>query len=611
MNLKLIFTHDLHDRLEGFQRKEDGNLVEVGGYSRLYSKIKEERRGYEKTSLLVDAGDFSMGTLYQTIFKEEAVSLRMLGYMGYDLVTLGNHEFDFRAEGLAQSLKAAKDKGEDLPQLVFSNGILEDKDRLEEDENAYLLKEAFEEVGLEEYIIIEKNGIRIGIFGIMGESAIRYAPMAGIGFDDYIEVSKKLVKKLEAEDVDLIICLSHAGISEDLKRSEDMALAKKVAGIDIIISAHSHIEISEAIRVGSTTIVGAGSYGEKLGVLEIEEKDGDWKLVDYRLEKIDETIVEDDYIKAKTGYFKDRVQDLFLDNYGLKFDQVLAKTEKSFTPARKIGVRMEEDGLANLITDSYIHTIRELEGDSYEPITVSMVLAGIIRDSFYEGDITVADVFNVSALGVGKDGLSGYPLISAYLTGRELKLLAEVDASICSEIAGGQLYMSGLSYILNPYRNVLNKVTEVKIDLDKDIYMEIDDEKLYRVVAGLYTSQMMFMISERSYGLLKLVAKDKNGKPIENLEDHIIYTEDGMEVKEWYALAKYLESFKKEGEIPLIPDYYHQRQGRKLVDDDPGIVARLEKPNKLMQKIIAGIVSAAVTGLVAVSYLKDRDRRNK
>lgn len=613
MKVKILFTQDLHDRLEGFTSMEDGKEKKIAGYSRLYSKIKEEREGYEDSSLLLDGGDFTMGTLYQTIFKEEAPSLRMLGYMGYDIATLGNHEFDFRAGGLAKSLSRARSIDEKLPDLVFSNANFKQEVDSKNLAGLESLKEAFKEYPVEEYKIVEKNSVRIGVFGIMGDSAIKYAPMAGISFDDYIESSKEIVKKLQEQDVDLIICLSHAGINEDLKASEDIALARRVRGIDLIISAHSHIEIEEPIHVRDSIIVGAGSYGENLGVLEIEKKDRGWEVLDYRLEAIDSSLEEDPYIKSKLDYFKTKVQELYLDGYGLGFDEVLAKTDRNIDPVDRSPSLMGEEKLANLIGDSYIYTVKEIEGEDYEPITASVVIAGMIRDSFYQGDISVSQVFNVSALGTGKDGLSGYPLVNIYLTGRELKMLAELDASIFNEVSGGELFISGLSYTVNPHRGIFNKVTRVELDLAKDIYMEIDEDKLYRLVTGLYTGKMLALISKESRGLVRFILKDRKGIAIENLEDEIIYQEDGRELKEWYALAYYLKSFRDEedGSPGLIDDYYHHYQDRKIIEDDPSLVGRIKNPNSFTRKILAAIISAIVAGILAAGYIRSKAEGDK
>ena len=119
-SMTILFTHDMHDNFYPFTVEENGQIKKLGGYARLSSAIQREREK-NPNLLLVDAGDFSMGTLFQTIFATDAPGLRTLGKMNYDVVTFGNHEFDFRAEGLADSLNAAKSSGDKLPKIAASN----------------------------------------------------------------------------------------------------------------------------------------------------------------------------------------------------------------------------------------------------------------------------------------------------------------------------------------------------------------------------------------------------------------------------------------------------------------------------------------------------------
>ena len=86
--------------------------------------------------------------------------------------------------------------------------------------------------------------------------------------------------------------------------------------------------------------------------------------------------------------------------------------------------------MGDLLSDSYIYAIKQTEGGNYEPIAAAIIPAGTIRGSFFKGDVTVADSFAAASLGIGEDNISGYPLISVYLTGKELKAACEVDASV-------------------------------------------------------------------------------------------------------------------------------------------------------------------------------------
>ena len=154
----ILFTHDTHDH---FLPMPDADGGESGGYTRLATLIKQEREAHPD-ALVLDGGDFSMGSLFQTIYAAEAPELRALGAMGYDVTTLGNHEFDYRSEGLADMLNAAVDSGDPLPAIVQANCIRPESGSLTEAWNRY---------GIGDYMILERGGVNYGIFGLMVEVA--------------------------------------------------------------------------------------------------------------------------------------------------------------------------------------------------------------------------------------------------------------------------------------------------------------------------------------------------------------------------------------------------------------------------------------------------------
>ncbi len=116
----IIFTHDTHSHLDSFTTVVDGAGTETGGFARIQTVI-DEKKAQNPDTLVLDGGDFSMGTLVQTVFEEEAAELRMLGSIGCDVTTLGNHEYDYRSEGLSNMLKSAAESGDELPALVVCN----------------------------------------------------------------------------------------------------------------------------------------------------------------------------------------------------------------------------------------------------------------------------------------------------------------------------------------------------------------------------------------------------------------------------------------------------------------------------------------------------------
>ena len=205
----ILFTHDMHSRLDEF--KSDSGMV--GGIGRLKTEIDEKREENPATFLL-DGGDFSMGTLYQTIYETDAAELTMLGRMGYDATTFGNHEFDYRAQGVANMFRSAlENEAEDetltLPQFVIANIDWEKNN----DEDDQVIQKALADYGSTPYTVIERAGVRVGVYGVMGEDAEACAPESGLEFEDIVETSKEVVAELQKEDVDMIVCLSHIGTS--------------------------------------------------------------------------------------------------------------------------------------------------------------------------------------------------------------------------------------------------------------------------------------------------------------------------------------------------------------------------------------------------------------
>lgn len=612
--LTILFTHDLHDNLLPFEMDKYGEIIHYGGYARLQTAIQAQRQK-DPGLILVDGGDFSMGTLFQTIFSQEAPGLRLMGQMGYDAVTLGNHEFDFRPAGLADCLIAAQASKERLPLLVAGNvsfptdGSMKDAGSLKD------LQKAMNAYGVKEYTVLERNGYRIGVFGIIGYEASSNAPMAGVTFTDPIKQADQIVAKLkEKEKVDLIICLSHSGTVSQQDQSEDVILAQKVPEIDVIVSGHSHSKLEQPITVGDTVICSTGEYGQNLGKIRLEKTAVGWHKIDYRLLPIDESIAADPAIQGRVEQFKTSVQRSYLDDMGMKFDDVLAQSSFSFLPLVQISSQHAEQPLANLIGDAYIYAVKQAEGANYQPIDAAIVPNGTIRTSTVKGNITVADTFNISSLGIGPDKRSGYPLISVYLTGKELKTACEVDASIAPLMSSAQLYMAGLTYTFNPHRMLFNKVTDVALQRADGTREEINDTKLYRVVAGLYSAQMLSIVGEKSFGLLSIVPKTKEGLPVTDFEAQIIKEQNGgssNELKEWEAIAKYLQSFTKKDGIAQVPSYYNEKQGRKIVNEQKSLSALLAKPNKFTLTAYGIVLIILLLLILLVRFIIVRMRRRK
>jgi 2',3'-cyclic-nucleotide 2'-phosphodiesterase (5'-nucleotidase family) len=507
-----------------------------------------------------------MGTLFHTSFVAEASELRLMGDMGYDVVTFGNHDFDFHSHGLAEMLRAAKSKGPYLPRIVASNMIFNPGAA-----ETSSLRELFRNHPVKEYVVLEKNGIRMGLFGIMGNDAAEDTPFAApVSFADPIHTGKRMVDVLKNEEkVDIVICLSHSGTSSDKKRSEDEILARKVPGIDVIVSGHTHTILYKPIVVGKTIIVSSGSYGAYLGILGLNySTQAGATIASYELKSVSHHIPEDKKVATKVADFKRNVDTQYLAPYKYRYDQVIARSDFHMEDILQIYAHTGETGLGNMITDAFRHAVKKTEGKNYDHIHCAIQPIGMIRSSFLEGDISVADVFRVLSLGLGTDGIPGYPLVTAYINGDELKSLLEVETSVAPFKNDAHLQVSGVQFTYNPHRIPFDRITSVEVGQASGEYEPLESKRLYRVCMNFYTANMVDFIRRSSHGLLRIEPKDKEGRPITDIRKAIVHESevrgDAREIKEWVALAKYLATFPDtDGDgIPNIPEKYRGREGR-------------------------------------------------
>lgn len=608
--VSVIFTHDMHSHMDADKNMKNGRTVKNGGFARLKSAMDDVRKEYPQ-SFVLDAGDFSMGTPYQTIFSNEASELKMMKYLGYEATTFGNHEFDYRAEGLASMLDAASGSG---PQLVSAN--IDWESTLADDDlkaDAAVLKEACEKYGITDYTVIDHDGISIAVFGVMGESAADYAPESGLIFNDATETAKSVVKKIKSEeDVDMIVCLSHCGTIENetdkLEDTEDYVLAEEVPDIDLIISGHTHTVLDEPVTVGSTYIISCGSYNKNMGHVVLEPEDGRYRISSYELVALDETVKPDKAVDRELDKYRKLVDSEYFSGYGYTAEQVLAENDIDFTPIESFGVKQGEDTLGNLIADSYKYAIAKADGNDEQEMSgvdVTVVPSGVVRGSLLHGDVKVADTFNILSLGYGSDGSPGYPLVRVYLTGRELKDAAEVDASISNFMGVARLYMSGLEYSWNSNRLILNRAVDVKLNDGRDV-KALEDDRMYSVAADLYSCQMLGSVKAKSMGLLKIEPKDKDGRPVTDFEKYIIHDGD-KELKAWYALASYIDSFSGD----RIPEYYRTTHGRKTEIDSVNPAELLKQPNRVAFTLLAAILILAAVIVAAVMVIRHIRRKRK
>ena len=573
ISLTIVHTNDLHSHFLGFSPNIEytpqtvGDDSTVGGWARIATVIAEIRKDRMKPVLVCDSGDFLMGSLFHLLTREQAYELRLMQEMGYDILTLGNHEFDLNPEGLAGILESAS--GFDMcPPIVLSNLVFsEDSDKDD------ALEDFYERGIIQPYRVLEKEGLRIGVFGLLGINAAEVAPFADpVSFGEPLEAARRVVQILrENERVDVVVCLSHSGLWEDAKKSEDEILAREVEGIDIILSGHTHTLLEVPIVINDTLIVQAGAYGKNVGVLDVVLEEGRVYLADYESIDIDDSIKGDDNVSELIRSFEREVDETVFPDEGIGFRKAIAHTDFDLI------IEEDESPLGNLVADSIRWSINSLDfvqGDPNSRVAVAVMSNGLIRDTVKKGitgNLALCDLYRAVPLGMG------YPLLTVYLYASEVKKALEVLTSIYP-IKGSDFFLqiSGIKFAYNPNRMIFDRVTDVWIENENEDYIPLNtsrsNKSLYRVGADFYNASFLKYVGDFTKQILKIVPKDRAGSPIDDLKTALVdadhETPGVQELKEWSAFVDYIRSFPdKDGDgLPEIADRYRQKEGRIFVE---------------------------------------------
>jgi 5'-nucleotidase len=613
--LAIIHTNDLHSHILGFSPSIDyrpeitGGDATKGGLARVATAIKQEKEKRKHSVLVLDGGDFLMGSLFHMLAREEAMELRLMKDMGYDALTLGNHEFDLKPKGLARILESAAEKG-GMPPVVFSNALFS-----RESDKDDALEEAFRQGLVKPYLILEKGGLKIGVFGIMGRDAAEKSPFASpVKFRDPIETSQEMVKVLrEKEKADLVICLSHSGLREAKSISEDELLARKVHGIDVIVGGHSHTRLEKPVVINSTLIVQASAYGKCVGVLDLIFEKGKVRQKDYRLIDIDSSIPGDMALQKKIDTFLETIDRDVLQKAGLTSMKVIGQSAFDLT------IQEEESNLGNLIADAIRWWVNKHDSDPSDPRTraaVAIESNGLIRDDALRGKtgaLAVTDVFAAIPLGIGMDDTMGYPMISCYFLAPEIKKALEVLTSVYPR-KGSSYYLqvSGLKCTYNPRRMIFDRVTNIWLGSEEEGYTPLDysesNKNLYRVTTNIYNAAFLKIIGKYTYRILHIIPKDLNGNPIDDLTSARVDADKSrpgvQELKEWIGVMEYIRSFPDtNGDgIPDVPEKYRGKLGRIVAQASWNPVSLLSKGTMVTWGTLSAVVAGVLLLVLIAGY---------
>lgn len=583
----ILHTNDMHSNFIGMGPASDYTPLSPnddqtrGGYARIATLIaarKKAREG-EGPVLVLDAGDFSMGTPFAAASREIGGELQLMARMGYDATTFGNHEFDLGPDGLGKAIGVAGKAGR-IPAVLSSNS-----DFTADDAKLDGLRQLSKEGLIRRYLVIERGGIRFGLFGLLGQEAQHYTSGAGaVKFSDPVEAAKEVVKILrETEQVDLVIALSHGGVTKGkdgrFNTGDDVTLPENVPGIDVVIGGHSHTELNEPIIVnGHTPVVQTGKEGKNVGELVISIDGGKLAVESYRLHPIDDAIAGDRAINDEVDQLKKGVNAAVFASRGYSVDQPLAVAPRDI-PNTYTDIAASTI-LANLITDAFRKATQADIGFNVN----GMARAPLTRGK--TGVVTVYDAFAVAPLGAGiLDRTAGSALVTGWFTGQELKNLLEFFL-VDNPAHPGEMFprASGMRFHYDPSRPKFDAVTAIELgDLDRG-YRAIDisgkEDTLYSLTCSYYVGVILVAIPKYTKGKLALAAKKKDGSPltskVEALETPIensgyllappgtvdhgsVATAAGdgapREIKEWQAIMDWLRDLPvaKSGELPVIP----------------------------------------------------------
>jgi len=387
--IRLLYMNDFHGFAHSY--KPLGSNEYVGGIACLSWLAGELRK--EKPTLFLAAGDMIQGNNWANLFQGKSV-VEIMNAMKFDAMVVGNHEFDFGQKALLERISEAT-----FP--VLGANIVLDGQPAENPFKPYVLKEL--------------NGIKIAIIGITTEempTMTHPKNVIGLKFLSQVGTTEKYVKELR-DKVDLIVVLSHIGYHQD------MILAERVMGIDIIVGGHSHTKVERPAIVGKTVVLQAWEHGKVLGVIDISFKDNKITGVKNKLVDIKQIRLNEDEVVAS-----------IVDKYSKKVDALLQKViGETETDLDGKNSRLAETNFGDFVAD----IIRQTSGAQ-----TAIINGGSIRTSIKKGEIKVDDIYTALPF-------DNY-IIAFALTGKQIRETLEYAISSIKEGAGRFPQVSGITF---------------------------------------------------------------------------------------------------------------------------------------------------------------------
>ena len=409
----------------------DGKTVilhtnDVHGSIELYAKVAAMKGDYEARGaqvILADAGDYSQGTVYVSVNKgKDAVT--MMNAAGYDVATIGNHEFDYGYAQLKSNLNSAGFK------VVCAN-VLQDGSPV-----------------FDAYTMINKGGVQVAFVGLETPEAQTKANPAliqGLTFlagDEMYAAVQTQVDAARTDGADIVIVVTHLGVDSSSEPNTSYDLYKKVNGIDFIIDGHSHTVMTKGPE--GEPIQSTGTALNNIGVITIDNAtkkiESNELIPIWHTEEVDgENVPVYDYTKSDATV-ANAAKDI-IDPIDADYDQKFAESAVDLNGAKAPGNRTEETNLGDLITDAMMWAIKTKAPGVDMNNAVAITNGGGIRAAIAKGDITKKDVNTVLPF--------GNTLAVVYVKGSELLEALEVSTYCTPKSLGGFPQFAGMEVELN------------------------------------------------------------------------------------------------------------------------------------------------------------------
>ncbi|PSL22105.1 bifunctional metallophosphatase/5'-nucleotidase [Shimia abyssi] len=447
-SLTILHTNDFHARFEPISKYDSGCNEEsnaegkcFGGSARLVTAIEAARQRTDN-SILVDGGDQFQGTLFYTYYKGK-LAAEMMNKLGYDGMTVGNHEFDDGPEVLRGFMDSVN-----FPVLMS---------------NADVSKEALLADTLMKSTVIEKGGEKIGLIGLTPQDTDELAsPGPNVTFSDPVAAVQGEVDKLTEMGVNKIIVLSHSGYGVDQR------VAAETTGVDVIVGGHSNTLLSNTsdraqgpypTMVGDTAIVQAYAYGKFLGELNVTFNDaGELTAAVGEPIIMDASVAEDEATKARIAEAAAPLEEIR--------NRVVAETAEPIDGERG-SCRAAECAMGNLIADAMLDRVKD------QGVEIAIQNGGGIRASIDGGEVTMGEVLTVLPF---QNTLSTFQV-----SGETIVAALENGVSQHEDGAGRFPQVAGMSYTFDVSQPAGSRVSDVMVGGSP-----IDMGKVYGVVSNNY-----------------------------------------------------------------------------------------------------------------------------